>query len=277
MTSTRQRFARDWPGYAALTLALVQALAPIVWMVSGSLKRQSDFIVAPWRLPAAPQFGNYARALTSADIADGLWNSITVVFLGIFLLGVCAGTTAYALARFDFKGKAAVTGLILFTMMVPPDVLTVPLFVTLRALGLLGTLQGLACLYASGAFGMTVFLLRGYFLAIPVEIEEAARLDGASVLGVLRHVVVPLALPGFASVMAIQAMGMWNDLYLALVFVHDPALATAPVGLLAFFQRDSIDWPLLLAALTLLTLPVLLLFALLQRRFVEGIVSGGVK
>ncbi len=277
MKALVRNHAGDWLGYAALAFALVQALTPIIWMVGGSLKQQGEFLVAPWRLPAAPQFGNYASALANADIGGGLWNSITVVCLGIILLGICAGTTAYALARFEFRGKAIITGLILFTMMVPPDVLTVPLFVTLRTLGLLGTLPGLACLYASGSFGMTVFLLRGYFIAIPAEIEDAARLDGASVLGVLRHVVIPLALPGFSSVMAIQAMGMWNDLYLALVFVHDPELATAPVGLLAFFQRDSIDWPLLLAALTLLTLPVLLLFALLQRRFVEGIVSGGVK
>lgn len=267
----------DLPGYCALALALVQAIAPIIWMLSGSLTREEDFLVSPWKLPASPQFGNYTLALGNADITNGLWNSLTVVFLGILLLGFCAGTTAYALARFTFHGKSAVTGLILFTMMMPPDVLTVPLFITLRSLGLLGTLPGLACLYASSAFGMTVFLLRSYFLAIPLEIEDAGRLDGASVSQVLRHIVIPIASPGFASVMAIQAMGMWNDLYLALVFVHDPALATAPVGLLAFFQRDSIDWPLLLAALTLLTVPVLLLFALLQKRITAGFVSGGVK
>lgn len=276
MKVARSRGA-DWLGFLALGFALVQALGPILWMLAGSLKSPSEFYTNPWGLPESPQFDNYHQAFTQAGIADGLWNSLTVVCIGTLLLAVTAGTTAYALARYEFRGKNVVIGLILLTMIVPPDVLTVPLFVTLRSFGLLGTLPGLACLYVSGAFGMSVFLLRGYFEAIPVAIEEAAWLDGANFPSMMLHVVIPLSLPGFASVLAVQAMGMWNDLYLALVFVSDPALATAPVGLLSFFQRDAINWPLLLAALATLTLPVLILFALLQQRFVEGLVSGGVK
>lgn len=266
-----------WLGWLALGFALAQALGPILWMIAGSLKTPADFYADPWGLPASLRFTNYADAISQAGIANGLWNSLTVVCLGTALLAFTAGPAAYALARYEFAGKSVVVALILLTMMVPPDVLTVPLFVTLRSLGLLGTLQGLACLYASSAFGMSVFLLRGYFEAVPVAIEEAAVLDGAGFVATMRHVIIPLSLPGFASVLSVQAMGMWNDLYLALVFVRDPALATAPVGLLAFFQRDAIDWPLLLAALSTLTLPVLILFAMLQRRFVEGLVAGGVK
>ncbi len=261
----------------ALGLALIQALSPIVWMVFGSLKAGSDFYERPWGLPSEIVVRNYTAALETPGIGSGLWNSVTVVLLGISLLAVTAGTTAYALARFEFAGKTWVLGLILLTMMIPPEVLTVPLFFTLKSLGILGTLPGLACLYASGSFGMSVFLLRGYFEAIPVAIEEAALIDGIGFTRVLTRIVVPLAWPGFVNVLAIQAMGMWNDLYLSLVFVTDPRLATAPVGLLSFFQRDSIDWPLLLAALCSLTLPVLLVFAMLQRRIVGGLMAGAVK
>lgn len=263
--------------YLALGLALAQALAPIVWMIFGSLKKGPEFYQKPWGIPAEVVLDNYSAALGTSGIGSGLWNSVTVVLLGISLLTVTAGTTAYGLARFEFRGKSAVLGLILMTMIIPPEVLTVPLFFTLKTLGLLGTLPGLACLYASGSFGMSVFLLRGYFEAIPIAIEEAALIDGAGFVSMLTRVVVPLAWPGFINVLAIQAMGMWNDLYLALVFVADPQLATAPVGLLSFFQRDSIDWPLLLAALCSLTLPVLLVFAMLQRRIVGGLMAGGVK
>lgn len=261
----------------ALGLALIQALSPIVWMVFGSLKAGPDFYERPWGLPSEVVVQNYAAALETPGIGSGLWNSVTVVLLGISLLAVTAGTTAYALARFEFAGKTWVLGLILFTMMIPPEVLTVPLFFTLKSLGILGTLPGLACLYASGSFGMSVFLLRGYFEAIPIAVEEAALIDGVGFSRVLTKIVVPLAWPGFVNVLAIQAMGMWNDLYLSLVFVTDPRLATAPVGLLSFFQRDSIDWPLLLAALCTLTLPVLLVFAMLQRRIVGGLMAGAVK
>jgi ABC-type glycerol-3-phosphate transport system permease component len=277
MTGRAQGSTANWLGYLALVVALVQALGPLAWIVAGSLKSSAEFYANPWGLPSNPRFANYAAAVVQAGVADGLWNSLTVVLMGVGLLAVTAGPMAYALARYRFRGKAVIIGLILFTMIVPPDVLTVPLFVTLRQLGLLGGLPGLACLYASGAFGMSVFLLRAYFEAIPFAIEEAARLDGASMFVTLSRIVVPLALPGFASVMAIQAMGMWNDLYLALVFIPDPDFATAPVGLLSFFQRDTINWPLLLSGLCALTMPVLILFALLQRRFVEGLVGGGVK
>jgi len=263
--------------YGLFILAIIQALGPIIWMLIGSVKTSSEFYRDPWGLPATPQLSNYIEAMSQSGITSGLWNSVTVVLLGTIILAITAGTTAYALTRYRFSGEKLVFSLILLTMMVPPDVLIIPLFTVLRSIGLLGNLFGLAFLYAASGFGMATLLLRGYFISIPVELEEAARLDGANFWGVLRHVVIPLSLPGFASVLAIQAMSMWNDLYLAFVFVRDPALATAPVGLLSFFQRDSINWPFLLSALATLTLPVLIVFALLQKRFVEGMLKGGIK
>jgi raffinose/stachyose/melibiose transport system permease protein len=263
--------------YAALGVAAVQALGPVVWVLSGSLKSKSDFFSQPWGMPRAWLFHNYVDAFAVARVGDYVWNSLTVVVLGLSILLFTATTTAYALARFEFPARRAITAIILITMMVPPDVLTIPLFIVLRELGLLGSFAGLACLYAANGFGMAVFVLRGYFVSVPIELEEAARLEGAGTLSTLWHVVLPMALPGFVSIALIQAMGMWNDLYLAFVFLRDPASATVPVGLLNFFQRESIDWPRLLAALSALTLPVLILYALLQRRFVEGFTAGAVK
>jgi ABC-type glycerol-3-phosphate transport system permease component len=263
--------------YAALALATAQALGPVLWILMGSLKTRTEFYTSPWGMPKSLQFQNYVDAFVTAKVGDYIWNSATVVALGLLILLIAASTTAYALARFDFKGRAAVTTLILVTMMVPPDVLTIPLFIVMRDIGLLGSPLGLACLYAASGFGMSVFLLRGYFMSVPTELEEAARLDGAGVIDILWHVVLPMSLPGFASVLIIQAMGMWNDLYLAFVFLRDPLDATVPVGLLNFFQRDSVDWPRLLAALSALTVPVLVVYALLQRRFVEGFTAGAVK
>lgn len=263
--------------HAALVLAVLQAIGPVIWIVFGSLKSRPEFYTNPWGVPRAWLFRNYADAFVVARVGDNIANSLIVVALGIAILLAASATTAYALARFAFPGRDAVAALILATMMVPPDILTIPLFVVLRALGLLGSFSGLACVYAAGGFGMSVFLLRGYFLAVPVELEEAARIEGAGPLAILCRVILPLALPGFLSVVIIQAMGMWNDLYLAFVFLRDPDMATVPVGLLAFFHRDSIEWPRLLAALTTLTLPVLVLYAMFQRKFVEGVTSGAVK
>jgi ABC-type glycerol-3-phosphate transport system permease component len=275
----RARFPR--PGtvllYAALLLALIQAIGPVIWIVTGSLKTQRQFYTDPWSLPSTWRFHNYVDAFVTARVGDYLGNSLIVVALGVLLLIVSAATTAYALARIRFRGRSAVLLLILATMMVPPDILTIPLFAILRSLGLLGTFFGLACVYAAGGYGMSVLLLRSYFLAVPLELEDAARLEGAGTLAILRHVVLPMALPGFLTVAIIQAMGMWNDLYLAFVFLRAADKATVPIGLLNFLQRSAIDWPTLLAALTTLTVPVLILFTLFQRRFVEGYLAGAVK
>ena len=264
-------------GHLALAFAVVQAMWPVVWILFGSLKSRQEFYTNPWGMPRSWQFSNYSDAFAIARVGDYMLNSLIVVALGLAILLVAASTTAYALARFSFPGRHAVSIVILATMMVPPDILTIPLFVVLRSLGLLGGFFGLACIYAAGGFGMSVFLLRSYFLAVPVELEEAAVLEGASPLKILLYVILPLTLPGFLAVTIIQAMGMWNDLYLAFVFLRDPASATVPLGLLNFFHREAIDWPRLLAALSILTLPVLVFYSLFQRRFVEGITSGAVK
>ncbi|WP_423065075.1 carbohydrate ABC transporter permease [Devosia sp. CN2-171] len=281
MTRPRSAFHLNPVGtslaYFGLGLAVLQAMGPVLWLLVGSLKARPEFYADPWGPPKAWLIQNYADAFVTARIGDYVLNSAIVVGLGLAILLVCAATTAYALARFAFPGRDLVLAVILMTMMVPPDILTVPLFLTLRSLGLLGSYLGLALIYAVGGFGMSVFLLRGYFMGVPAELEEAARLDGAGTLHVLWHVILPMSLPGFLSVVIIQAIGMWNDLYLAFVFIRDPDMATVPLGLLNFFRRDSINWPLLLAALTILTIPVLIIYAMAQRRFVEGFTSGAVK
>ncbi|WP_208948483.1 carbohydrate ABC transporter permease [Segnochrobactrum spirostomi] len=281
MPSLRRAFRLNPVGtslaYVGLAFAIVQAMGPVVWLITGSLKSRGEFYADPWSLPKAWLFRNYADAFVTARVGDYVLNSAIVVVLGLAILLVCAATTAYALARFAFPGRDAVLAVILMTMMVPPDVLTVPLFLTLRSLGLLGTFLGLAFIYAVGGFGMSVFLLRGYFAGVPAELEEAARLDGAGALRILWHVILPMSLPGFLSVVIIQAISMWNDLYLAFVFIRDPKMATVPLGLLNFFRRDSVNWPLLLAALAILTVPILVLYAAAQRRFIEGFTSGAVK
>lgn len=263
--------------YVALAFAVLQAMGPVIFILTGSLKTRPEFYADPWGLPRSWLFMNYPEAIEVARVGDHVLNSLIVVSLGLAILLVCAATTAYALARFDFPGRGVVLGIILMTMMVPPDILTVPLFLTLRSLGLLGSYLGLAFIYAVGGFGMSVFLLRGYFMGVPKELEEAGRLDGANALQILWHVILPMSLPGFLSVVIIQAIGMWNDLYLSFVFIRNPDMATVPLGLLNFFRRDSVDWPHLLAAMTILTLPVLVFYAMAQRRFVEGFTSGAVK
>jgi ABC-type glycerol-3-phosphate transport system permease component len=263
--------------YLVLVLVAVQAILPILWMVSGSLKTSAELYTNVWGPPKATQFGNYGDAWTEGKISLFLKNSIVIVGMGLAILITTASLSAYALARLRFPGRNLIFWLILATMMVPPDVLTIPLFLVVRDIGLLNTRIALSFVYAAGGFGISVFLLRGYFLAIPRELESAAVIDGASRLQIFRHVILPLSRAGMVTVIILQAMGMWNDLYLALIFLRKEEMSTVPLGLLGFFQRHTIVWPKFLAGLVIITIPITVIYILGQRQFVKGVTANAIK
>ena len=281
-SATQARWQTAWPVrntalYIALVVVSIQAIGPVLWMLGGSLKTSDQFYTNIWGPPRALQFSNYAEAWSQGQVGLFLGNSLYVTLAGLVILLVTSAFAAYALARLRFPGREMIFWLILATMMVPPDILTIPLFLVVRDIGLLGTRIALSLIYAAGGFGVSVFLLRGYFQSIPRDIEDAAIIDGASRLEILRRVILPLSLPGFLTVVVLQAMSMWNDLFLALIFLRKPEQATVPLGLLNFFQQFSIDWPRFMAALVITTVPVVVIYVAAQRRFVQGITSGAVK
>lgn len=263
--------------YVALTLLSLQAVGPLLWMISGSLKDTNEFAVNFWGMPSVLRFQNYPEAWDVGNVGEYLGNSVYVVTIGLIVLLLCAVSAGYALSRIDFPGRGIVFIVILSTMMIPPDILTTPLFVIMRNLGLLGYQWTLSLIYAAGGFGLSTFLMRGYFMNVPRDLEEAAEIDGAGRLRSIWHIVLPLVRPGILTVAILQGMAMWNDLYLALVFLRKPDQATVPIGMLNFFQKYTVDWPLFLAALVLTSIPILLAYFLAQKWFVRGMTAGAVK
>lgn len=263
--------------YFALAVLTIQAIGPILWMLNGSLKTENEFYTSPWSMTTSWMVSNYPEAWQTIDLGRYVMNSIIVVALALVILLVSATLTAYALARLEFPGRAAIFGLILACVMIPPDILIIPLFILLRDLGLLGSYLGLALVYASGGFTFAVILLRGYFVSVPVELEEAAQLDGAGRLRRLVSVVLPLSLPGMLIVVVLQSLTYYNDLYLAMTFMRRQEMYTIPVGMLGFFEQYSVHWPQLFAGLAIVTIPVIIVFSLSQRWFVEGMRNGGLK
>ncbi|MFN8082055.1 MAG: carbohydrate ABC transporter permease [Kineosporiaceae bacterium] len=263
--------------YLALVLLCLQAFGPLVWMALGSLKSDTEFYTNIWGLPTSLTLRNYPDAWEEGNAGTYLTNSLMVVALGLAILLVVCILAGYALARLDFPGRSVIFGMVLATMMIPPDILTTPLFVVTRNLGILGNQWTLSLIYASAGFGLSTFLMRGYFMSIPRELEESALIDGAGTLRTLWSVIMPLARPGILTVAILQGMAMWNDLYLAFVFLRRPEQATIPIGMLGFFQKYSVQWPLLCAALLLTSIPVILLYFLAQKWFVRGMTAGAVK
>jgi len=263
---------------AAITLTIcLFALFPILWGLSTSLK-PSDRILAfpPELLPSQPTLEHY-RLLVKTGIHGPLANSAIVSFATVVLALVLGTLAAYALARFEFRGKRAILFAVIAIMSIPLPSLLVPSFIFLALLGLTNTLTGLALLYTTYQLPITVWILYGYFRTIPREYENAAMIDGYSRLEALRKVVLPLSGPGLVAAGLFVLTFAWNDFVVAVAMNSSEGARTLPVaiyGYLGFFGRE---WGPLTAAAMVSVVPVIVIFALFQRYFLSGMSGGGVK
>ncbi|MBO3748507.1 carbohydrate ABC transporter permease [Streptosporangiaceae bacterium NEAU-GS5] len=262
--------------YGALAVGAALVLLPLVWMVTASISPEASIVrYPPSLIPGGFTTEHYAEVWRRIPFARQLLN--TVIFAG----GVTAvslvldSLAAYALARLDFPGKNAVFALILLLLMIPPQVTLVPLFQLLSDLGWINTYQGLIVPRATNAFG--IFFLRQFFMTIPLSLGEAARIDGASEFGIYRRIILPLSGPALLTLGLFHFMYNWNDLLWPLVFTTDTDMQTLPAGLALFMGQHVIEYGLLMAGAVLTLLPMVSAFLLVQRRFVEGIATTGLR
>lgn len=249
-------------------------LAPFLWSLSTSLKPKAEILRIPGSLlPSTFTLDNYAAVL-GAEFPRYLLNSAVVAFGTVAVVLAVSIHAGYAVARYEFRGKAAMLFLILAGMAMGELATVLPLYFFGSRIGLLDTY--LMLILANSAFvaPLAIWFLQGYFRSIPPQIEEAALIDGTSRLGALYRIVVPSALPGLVTVSLISFVQSWNEFILALVLTSSGSMRTAPVGIHLFMTDYGVEWGSLTAAGILTTLPVLLLFLLLQRHFVRGLTAG---
>ncbi len=258
--------------YAILTFYSVLVAIPIFWMFLSSTKTVRELFTFPFALPAEPQWSNFAKAWQSG-ISQYLWNSVFVTTVSVILIVLFSALAAYALARLDFPGRVPIFLLLIAGFAIPVHTVLVPLYRSLNAVGLLNTHAGLISPYVAFGVPFSVLLLYAFFLEFPGEIEDAARIDGCSTLAMVFRVVLPLSLPGLVSVTIFQAVFLWNEFSLALIVIRDDALRTIPLGLTKFQGQWSTNWTLMLASLSMATIPVLLLFIVLQKQFIRSLVG----
>ncbi|MFN8590608.1 MAG: carbohydrate ABC transporter permease [Thermomicrobiales bacterium] len=263
--------------YAVLTIFAVQTVYPILWMIFGSLKSNEDLFTNIWGPPAVVQWANYPAAWEIGSLGTRIGNSMLVTAASIMLLLVVATPAAYALARLALPGGKVLFLAILALMMVPPQTTLIPLFLIVKNLGLLNSRLGLILVYAATGAAFSIFVLRAFFLSIPAELEDAALVDGANRFQVFLQVILPLARPGLATIAIFQGMEIWNEFFLAFIFIRDPERQTIPLGLVEFFSRYQSEWTLYFAALTTITLPVIVLYVAMQRQFIAGLTAGALK
>jgi multiple sugar transport system permease protein len=260
-----------------LLLALAAStLLPLVWMVSVSLMSPGEASTFPPPLvPAGLTLANYAELFTHVGMGRSLLNSVVLtaaVTLVSLLFNVAAG---YAFAKLRFGGRDRLFKLLLAALVIPGQVAMVPLFLLLKQLGLVNSYGGIIVPAMASIFG--IFLVRQYALSIPDEVLEAARIDGAGELRIFGAVVVPLLRPIVVTLAVFTALGTWNDFMWPLIVLNDSELYTLPVALASLSREHVQDTELMMAGAVLTTLPVLLVFLLLQRYYMQGLMLGGVK
>jgi multiple sugar transport system permease protein len=263
-------------GVCLAVAATLLFLLPFIWMVTTSLKPETDIVrFPPQVLPHSVTFDHYVDIWKRIPFARLFLN--TVVFAGgVTVISLFFDSlTAYALARIDFPGRNAVFVAILVTMMLPFQVTLIPIFKLLTDLDWINTYQGLIVPRATNAFG--IFFLRQFFLSIPQDLSEAARIDGASEFRIYRTVVVPLAVPALLTLGLFHFMYNWNDLLWPLIITTDTSMQTLPAGLALFMGQHVTEYGVLMAGSMLALLPMVVAFLAIQRRFVQGIATTGMK
>ncbi len=249
-------------------------LFPFVWMLATSLKPTNEVFASGTSFFASRlEWSNYTTAWTAIPFGRILVNSIFVAFVGALLTVTVSVLSAYAFSRFEFRGRAALFGAFLATMVLPQEVLIIPLYLMMQKLGMVNSYPALILPFAFGAFG--TFLIRQFLLSLPPDYEEAATLDGASRLRTLVSVIVPLLRAPIAVVFVFAFIEYWGSFLWPLIVVNDADMATMPIGLQMFSGERGTDWGPLMAAVTLVAIPSLLIVMLLQKQLQQGVSMGG--
>ena len=279
-TKSRAGAARKVPAKALLYIVLIilalVIILPLVWMLLTSFKTDADAIRNPYSLPAPFSLDAYAT-LTSGQqpILLWVWNSFAAATIQTLIILVTASMGAYALARLDFAGKKLVFGAIIATLLVPPVVFLIPNYLIVQNLGRLDTLWAITVPGAAGAFG--IFFLRQFFVGLPVEIEEAARIDGAGDIRIFLQIILPLARPALATLAVLSFLGNWNDFLWPVYVLLSPENLTLQPGLSQLQGAYSTHFAIVMAGAVIASIPVLILFGLAQKQIVESVAGSAVK
>jgi ABC-type glycerol-3-phosphate transport system permease component len=268
---------RGWM-YAAIAAISAFALFPVYWVVITSLKPRSEIYTrTPDLWPSDPQWGQYPRVLGEGHVGRALLNSLIVASGTMVICLIVGAMAAYALARWRVRLTRMLLMAVLMTQMFPLVVLVIPLFVTMRKAGLLGTYWSLIVTYLAFSVPLAIWVMRGFIMSIPEELEYAARIDGATRFGAMVRVVLPLAAPGLATTAVLSFLEGWKEFLLALTFINDEDHKTVPLVLQSFVGRGATDWGAVMATSVIYTLPVALVFVLARKHLMTARTAGAVK
>ena len=250
---------------------------PFYWLVTTSLKSDTEvFAMPPVWIPKHLLWGNFWKAVNYAPFGLYLRNTLEICLLSVFGTVLSSSLVAYSFSRIRWPGRDALFVVLLASMMLPGQVTMIPVFAIFRSLGWIDTILPLVVPHYLGS-AFFIFMLRQFFLTIPLELSDAARMDGCSEWEIYRRVILPLSRPALATVGLFTFIGAWNDFGGPLLYLNDERKATLSLGLQQFVSQHGAEWSLLMAASTLMTIPIILIFFFAQRTFIQGIATSGLK
>ncbi|MGP4073827.1 carbohydrate ABC transporter permease [Piscibacillus sp. B03] len=262
-----------------LILWTLAVLYPIFWMFLGSFKSNAEIYANPWGFPESFNYQNFITAWTEYNIGTSVFNSLIVTALGAILCLVLAIPTAYAIERVRFKGSNFLFTLYISAMMIPMVLAWIPLFFLLNQLNLLDSLIGLSVVYALSQLPFTIFVLTSFISTIPKSLEESAAIDGMSPYGILWKIVTPLTTSGIITVTIMNTIQFWNEYFMALIFLQTETNYTLALAIdyISSEAQYTNAWGTLFASLVIAIIPVIILYAIFQRRITKGMTEGAIK
>lgn len=264
-------------GHLLLSVAGILFILPFFWLVSTSLKELDQiFTMPPIWIPNPIRWQNYPEALSYFPFLRQLRNTLIIALSSTGLTLISSTLVAFSFSRLRWVGRDLCFFLMLATMMLPYQVTMIPLFIIYRSLNWVNSFLPLIIPHAFGV-PFFIFLLRQFFLSIPKDLDDAATIDGCLEAGILRHIILPLAKPALTTVALFQFLGSWNDFLGPLIYLNDPDKYTLPLGIQVFASTSGVQWGWMMAATTVLTVPVVVLFFFTQRTFIQGISVTGMK
>ena len=275
-TETRSEFLARYGTLSLFWIFAIVSIYPMIWLALSSFKTSGEMFGTAWALPERWRWENYAAAW-DYGVSQYLVSSLIVTVISTLLIVVLAAGASYALVALKIRGKSLFYMAILGGSILPPEVSLLPLFRTVTALGIYNTYWALIIPYLAFGLPFTTFLIRAYMVKIPIELSEAAEMDGAGPIWIFWHIYLPLSRPILASAALISAMRVWNEFIFALTFVESENVKTITIGMMSFANALRGDWAVMMAGMVISVLPIFIVFLVLQRQFIGGLTQGAVK
>jgi raffinose/stachyose/melibiose transport system permease protein len=263
--------------YIVLGIWAVVVLVPLYLMIVNSFKPTSEIFLNPFSISKTPIFDGFRMVFEEGHFILYLFNSVFITVLSMIGVMMLAALASYALVYWDVRLARAISVFFLLGLMIPMRIASINLIIMLKSLGLLDSLLGLLPIYLAMGMPMGIMILTEYFRTIPMELVQAAYIDGAGTFRIFLTIMLPLARPAMATVAIFNLVNIWNDLWFPLILIRSESQRTLMLGVTRLFGQFQTDWTSVLATLTLATVPILVLYLILSRQFIEGLTAGAVK